>query len=110
MSGRNILEGVVILHETLHEIKKKKLNGVVLKLDFEKAYDKVNCDFLQQTLKMKGFSRRWCEWIKNVVSKGNVNVKVNDDLGHYFQTKKGVRQGDSLSPFLFNLVADMLTI
>jgi len=41
MSGRNILEGVVILHETLHEIKKKKLNGVVLKLDFEKAYDKV---------------------------------------------------------------------
>jgi hypothetical protein len=42
MPGRNILEGVVILHETIHEMHKKKKNGVILKLDFEKAYDKVN--------------------------------------------------------------------
>jgi len=39
--GRHILEGVVILHETIHEMHKKKKNGVILKLDFEKAYDKV---------------------------------------------------------------------
>jgi retron-type reverse transcriptase len=37
-------------------------------------------------------------------------VKVNDDLGPYFQTKKGLRQGDPLSPILFNLVADMLAV
>jgi hypothetical protein len=37
-----------------------------------------------------------------------VTVKVNDDLGYYFQTKKGVRQGDPPSPFPFNLVDDML--
>jgi phosphate starvation-inducible protein PhoH len=41
MRGRNILEGVVILHETVHELHPKKLNGVILKIDFEKAYDKV---------------------------------------------------------------------
>jgi hypothetical protein len=40
--GRNIMEGVVMLHETIHEIHKKKMSGVILKLDFEKAYDKVN--------------------------------------------------------------------
>jgi hypothetical protein len=39
--GRNIMEGVVILHETLHELHRKKQNGVVFKIDFEKAYDKV---------------------------------------------------------------------
>ena len=55
MPGRYILEGVVILHETLHELHKNKMNGVILKLDFEKAYDKVKWSFLQQTLKMKGF-------------------------------------------------------
>ena len=41
MSGRYILEGVVIIYETLHELHKNKINGVILKLDFEKAYDKV---------------------------------------------------------------------
>ena len=53
---RNILEGVVVLHETIHQIHKKKLDGVIFKIDFEKAYDKVNWAFLQQTLRMKGFT------------------------------------------------------
>ena len=42
LPDRNILEGVVILHETIHELQRKKMNGVLLKIDFEKAYDKVN--------------------------------------------------------------------
>lgn len=46
LPGRFILEGVVTLHETIHELKRKKQNGILLKLDFEKAYDKVNWDFL----------------------------------------------------------------
>jgi hypothetical protein len=56
MQGRNDLDGVVTLHETVHELHSKKLNGVILKLDFEKAYNKVKWSFLQQTLRMKGFS------------------------------------------------------
>jgi len=39
-----------------------------------------------------------------------VGVKVNDDIGKIFQTKKGLRQGDPLSPLMFNLVGDMLAI
>jgi hypothetical protein len=58
MPGRNIMEGTIILHETLHELHRKKLNGAILKLDFEKVYDKVNWGFLQQTLRMKGFSEK----------------------------------------------------
>jgi len=41
MQGRNIMEGVVILHETIHELHTKKRNRVIFKIDFEKAYDKV---------------------------------------------------------------------
>ena len=83
------MEGVVILHETIHELQTKKLNGVVLKIDFEKAYDKVKLPFLQQTLRMKGFCPQWCKWVENFVSGGSVGIKINDDIGHYFQTKKG---------------------
>jgi mannosylglycoprotein endo-beta-mannosidase len=63
---------------------RKRQKGIILKLDFEKAYDKVNRVFLRQVLKMKGFSSKWCQWIEKIVSGGSVNVKVNDESGHFF--------------------------
>ena len=108
--GRNILEGAVILHETIHELHTKKQDGVIFKIDFKKAYDKVKWSSLQQTLRMKGFLDKWCNWIEHFTQRGNVNLKVNDQLGSNFQTKKGLRQGDPLSPILFNIVVDMLAL
>jgi hypothetical protein len=96
MQGRNILNGIVTLHETIHELHSKKLNGIILKLNFEKAYDKVKV-FLQQTLlRMKGFSGEWHAFINTFVSGGTVAIKINCEVGRYFQTLKGLRQGDPL--------------
>ncbi|KAJ1290602.1 hypothetical protein BS78_02G256700 [Paspalum vaginatum] len=80
----------------LNSVADKKGCRVILKLDFEKAYDKVRWPFLFQTLRMKGFSSKWISWIKTFISDGSIAVNVNDDAGHYFQTKKGLRQGDPL--------------
>jgi hypothetical protein len=66
--GRNILEGVVVLHETLHEIRKRKKRGVIMKLDFEKAYDKVQWSFLFEVMERKKLPEKWIQWIKQVVS------------------------------------------
>jgi hypothetical protein len=60
-------------------------------------------------LRMMGFDEKWCGWIEEVVTGGTVSVKLNDQLGPYFSNHKGVRQGDPLSPILFNFVADCLT-
>ena len=110
MPDRNILEWVVVLHETLHEILTKKLDVVVFKVDYEKAYDKVKWPFLQQALHMKGFDQAWRNQVDSFTQKGSVGIKVNDDIGYYFQTHNGLRQGDTMSPILFNIVDDMLTI
>ena len=48
--------------------------------------------------------------IHSFVAGGSVAIKVNDGVGNYFQSKKGLRQGDSISPMLFNIVADMLAV
>jgi hypothetical protein len=110
MSGWNILEGVIILHEFTYELYRKNLDGIILKFDFEKAYDKVKWNFLQQAMRIKGFSPKWCAWIQKIVSGGHVGVRVNDDIWPFFSTHKGLWQGDPLSPILFNIVADMLAM
>jgi len=45
-----------------------------------------------------------------MVTGGSVGIKVNDVMGPYFQTKRGLRQDDPMSPILFNIVADMLAL
>jgi hypothetical protein len=44
------------------------------------------------------------------MSKGSITVKVNGDIGYFLKTRKGVRQGDSLSPIMFNIVFDKLVV
>ena len=62
--------------------------------------------FLQQTLRMKGFSQTWCSWIQTFVQGGNVGIKVNDQVGSYLQTKK--RPKTKCSSILVNIVVGML--
>jgi retron-type reverse transcriptase len=59
-------------------------------------------------LRQRGFNETWCKWIREVVTSGTFSVQVNGSVGNYFKSGKGVRQGDPLSPLLFNIAAHSL--
>ncbi|RLN39154.1 hypothetical protein C2845_PM01G41450 [Panicum miliaceum] len=80
IAGRFILDGVVILHEILHELGRRKQKGVILKLDFEKAYDKVRWSFVQ-VLEKKNFDVKWIRCIMAAVTGGRVAVNLNGEVG-----------------------------
>jgi hypothetical protein len=57
-----------LLSNTIH---KSKEPGVVIKLDYKKAYDKMNIEFLLEILKLRGFGERWINWIESIVIWGS---------------------------------------
>jgi hypothetical protein len=103
------LESVVATHEIVHRAMRNKEKGVVLKLDYEKAYDRMSWQFLEEILATRGFGSKWIAWIMTMVKGGSISVRINDENSSYFRPGKGLRQGDPISPLLFNLVVDIFT-
>ena len=104
--GRNILEGPLALQEIIHSLKRTRQPAILLKLDFEKAYDRVNWEFLRQVLLGRGFSSVWVHHMMQLVSGGQTVIAVNGEVGNFFRNKRGLHQGDPASSLLFNFVAD----
>jgi hypothetical protein len=98
IKGRFILDGILALHEIVHEVKARKQGCILLKLDFEKAYDRVNWSFLLEVLRAKGFDAGVVHRISQLVMGGQNAIAINGEVGPFFRNKRGVRQGDPLSP------------
>jgi hypothetical protein len=81
----------VVLHKTMHEMRRRKKKGIIMKLNFEKTYDKVSWSFLMEVLERKNIPPKWIEWVQQVVTGGRVGSNLNGEPDNYFRTYKGSR-------------------
>ncbi|KAL8124435.1 hypothetical protein AgCh_012179 [Apium graveolens] len=110
--GRQIQDSIVVAHECFHHITHKKKGSVAemaIKLDLNKAFDRVEWDFLLAIMNKMGFDSRWQNWIFQCISTTSLDFFINDEEFCSLKPQKGVRQGDSISPYLFLLIVDVLS-
>ena len=106
--GRSISSNLALLRDTLDFIERTGEPGILVSLDQEKAFDRVNGSFLMNLLEHFGFGPSFCSWIFTLYNGAYMRILVNDFLSDPVPLLRGVRQGDALSPMLYVLCVEVL--
>lgn len=109
--GRNITNNVVIFQEALHSLhnRKGKVGSMVLKIDLEKAYNKLSWGFISDSLQATCFNHSWVTNIMKCVESPRLVVLWNRERLDWINPSRGIRQGDEISPYLFVICIERLS-
>lgn len=110
IKGRQLFFNVKTLFNIIYSKKSTIFPEVVISLDADKAFDQVEWPYLFATLKHFGFGNIFTSWIRLLYTDPHANVRTNNTSSEYFKLMRGTRQGCPLSPLLFSLVIELLSV
>ena len=110
VKGRYIGESIRLVTDTLEYTAEHEEVGILFSADFEKAFDSIEHTFIFATLESFGFGPQFIQWVRTFMKNAESCVMNNGHSTGYFSLKRGTRQGDPLSAYLFILCVETLFI
>lgn len=107
IQGRSIIENFATAAEMVQCAHKLKKPIIVLKLDFQKAFETIHWEAVVHSWHA-WFPGKWIWWIHHLLASSQARIQINGHTGEKFCIRQGVGQGNQLSPYIFNLATDVL--